>query len=93
MNPGKDLEALRDRLSGQIAAREAAAGQLRKTAVETASAMHRAADDIDRGTDRKKAKLRRVVRQLAGLGAVDARNEEKFRAAVAVPERNPEEQR
>ena len=90
MNPGKDLETLRERLSGQIAAREAAAGQLRKTA----RAMYRAADDIDQGTDRKKAKLRRVVRQLAAVAAAEDANEERARAAAAVPEpTNHEEQK
>ena len=87
--PGKDLEALRDQLSGQIAAREAAAGQLRKTAGETARAMYRAADDIDRGTGRKKAKLRRVVRQLAEVAAAEDRNEARARASLtAVEEEN-----
>jgi hypothetical protein len=85
VNPGRDLESLRERLCGQIAAREAAAGQLRKTAVETASAMLRAADDIDRGTDRKKAKLRRVMRRLAEVAAAEDANEERARAAAAVP--------
>ena len=71
---GTDLEALKDGLCGEIASLEAAAGTLRK-----------AGDAMDRKARRKRAKLHRVVRHLAEIAAVESENEERARAAAAVP--------
>jgi hypothetical protein len=78
---GGDLEAQISELRGEAAGCRGIAAVMR----EQAAATHRAADDYERKARRKDAKADRLTGRLVMLAAVDARNEERFRMAAAVP--------
>lgn len=76
-----DPEARMLKLRGQAAALRAAGDTSRKLG----DSYYRAGSDLHQKADRKDAKADLLVRELVALAITDAANEERFRAATAVP--------